>query len=483
MGIFFTAGEKKIRPGVYQRYENRGTGPLAGAVNGIVAAVYKSNWGPLGEVETIGSDEAGSLTARMGGGENGTIDVVSEAFNGGATTVLAVRLGSGGTNGTLPLKDTTSSTPADAITLTTKYPGSRTFKITIRDKLGDATAREFLVTEDTTVREKIEFPASTNGEVDALVEAVNSSSSYFTAQKASSYSGTGKLALIAEQAITEGTDPTVNTEDYSTAFNLLEPYRFNVLCTDSNEVAVHALVSAYIDRVYQGGKIECFGVVAEPVTVDLDDRMSHAKAFNSYNMVYIGGGWTDAQGIRYEGYKAGARMAGMIAAVSSAESLTHTSISGATEPLERLTDSQYKATIQSGMLTFSTSADGIVWVESAITTLVSPSGEDDEGWKKIKRTKIRKELMARVSDSVEPLIGKINNDSDGQANIIKVAKGVCSAMYSEKKILAGYSVELDEANPPEGDSAWFLIYADDVDSIEKAYFVYGFRYSASENAA
>lgn len=479
MGIFFTVGEKKVRPGVYQRYENRGTGSIAGAVNGIVAAVYKSNWGPLGAVETIGADEAGSLTARLGGGTGATTQVITEAFNGGATTVLAVRLGSGGTNGTLPLKDTTSSEPEDAITLTTKYPGTRSFKITIREKLGDSTTREFLVTEGDMVREKLEFPVSAAGEVDALIAAINEDSSYFTAEKASSYGGTGKLALVAEQAITAGTDPTTNTESYSDAFNLLEPYRFNVLVTDSEEVAVHALLAAYIERVYQGGKIECFGIVAEPVSVSLDDRMSHAKAFNSYNIVYIGGGWTDAQGIRYEGRLAGARMAGMIAAVASNTSLTHTAISGATEVLEMLTDSQYKASIQSGMLTFSTSAEGTVWIESAITTLVTPSGEDDEGWKKIKRAKIRKELMARVSDSVEPLIGKINNDSDGQANIITVAKGVCAAMRNEKKILEGYSVELDESNPPEGDSAWFLIQADDIDSIEKSYFVYGFRYSAT----
>lgn len=479
MGIFFTVGEKKVRPGVYQRYENRGTGSIAGAVNGIVAAVYKSNWGPLGAVETIGADEAGGLTARLGGGTGATTQVITEAFNGGATTVLAVRLGSGGTNGTLTLKDTTSSEPEDAITLTTKYPGTRSFKITIREKLGDSTAREFLVTEDNMVREKIEFLVSTDGEVDELVSAINETSSYFTAEKVASYGGTGKLALVAEQAITAGTDPTTNTESYSDAFNLLEPYRFNVLVTDSEEVAVHALLASYIDRVYQGGKIECFGIVAEPVSVDLEDRMDHAKAFNSYNIVYIGGGWTDAQGIRYEGRLAGARMAGMIAAVASNTSLTHTAISGATEVLEMLTDSQYKASIQSGMLTFSTSADGTVWVESGITTLVTPDANDDEGWKKIKRAKIRKELMARVSDSVEPLIGKINNDSDGQANIIKVAKGVLSAMRSEKKILDGYSVELDESNPPEGDSAWFLIYADDIDSIEKSYFVYGFRYSAT----
>ena len=35
-------------------------------------------------------------------------------------------------------------------------------------------------------------------------------------------------------------------------------------------------------------------------------------------------------------------------------------------------------------------------------------------------------------------------------------------------ILDGYTVELDAANPPEGDSAWFIIQADDIDSLEKA---------------
>ena len=37
MGMFFTVGEKKIRPGVYQRYENRGTSSTAGAVDAAPA--------------------------------------------------------------------------------------------------------------------------------------------------------------------------------------------------------------------------------------------------------------------------------------------------------------------------------------------------------------------------------------------------------------------------------------------------------------
>lgn len=476
MGIFFTVGEKKIRPGVYQRYVNRGTGPTAGAVNGIVAACYRSNWGPLGTVETIGVDEADTLTARLGGGEGNTVNVITEAFNGGAVTVLAVRLGNGGTNGTTALNDADGTA---AINLTCKYPGSRSFKVTIREKLGDTTAREFIVTEDDMVREKFAFSVSAAGEVDALIAEINGASAYFTAKKADAYAGTGKLALLAEAAITAGTDPVVNTETYSDAFALLEPHRFNSACVDTDDVAIHALLTAYINRVYQGGKIDAFAVFGEPSSVTLEDRMAHAKATNNYNCVYIGAGWIDAAGNKYEGYLAAARMAGMIAAVPSNQSLTHTAIAGAVKPIEMLTDNQHKAAIQSGMITFSTSASGTVWVESAITTLVTLSGEDDEGWKKIKRTKIRKELMSRVSDSIEPLIGKVNNNTDGQANIIKVAKRVCAEMKAEEKLLDGYTVELDTANPPEGDSAWFRILADDVDSVEKGYFAYGFRYSAT----
>ena len=43
----FVVGETKIRPGVYTRYENAGGVEIAGAANGIGAAVIRANWGPL----------------------------------------------------------------------------------------------------------------------------------------------------------------------------------------------------------------------------------------------------------------------------------------------------------------------------------------------------------------------------------------------------------------------------------------------------
>ena len=81
MGIFFTVGEKKKRPGVYQRYENVGGVSIAGATDGIVACCIRSNWGELNKVHTFESIEQAKLTLGNGG-ENGTVSLLTEIFTG-----------------------------------------------------------------------------------------------------------------------------------------------------------------------------------------------------------------------------------------------------------------------------------------------------------------------------------------------------------------------------------------------------------------
>ena len=473
MGIFFTSGEKKVRAGVYQRYENVGTPIVAGAVNGIAACVIKADWGPIGEVMSFESYEA----AKKAYGTGGTVHVIEELFAGGASTVHAARLGTGGRQATFDLNDSASKT---AITVTAKSPGTRSLSYSLRTMLGDELNKEFVVYDaNKSVLERITFPAG-SGEVDALISFGNANSALFTFVKDASYSGDGVLADVSSAEITGGENPSVDNEGYSDALLLLEPYRWNTICVDTDSTDVHNVLSAYMQRVYQGGKMG-FAVVGEPVTGDnsvtLDDRMAHSKAFNQYTTVYVGGGWVNSSGVQIQGYRAAARIAGMVASVPSNQSLTHRPITGAVEPLERLTNAQYEQTLRNGMITFSASADGTVWIESGITTLVTPSGEDDEGWKKIKRSKVRFELMTRASDTVEPLIGNVNNNTDGRSTVIQALQGLLNTMMAEDKLLPGATVYVDPDNPPEGDSAWFVFDADDVDALEKVYLTYRFRFS------
>ncbi len=521
MGIFFTSGEQKKRPGVYQRYENAGPPQVAGALNGICAVPIRSDWGPLGKVMTLSSYD-GALCEYGTGGRNGTVNLIKELFDGGAATVFAVRMGSGGTvGGAVTLVDDVTVPPAlpdpeeptvpgetdpdhpggtteepggedqtdpgtepetqaadapiEYVKVQLKNAGSRKLCCMIREALGDSTVKEFLVLEGTNVLEKIRFSADGVDEGGNLVEA-GRNSRYCTFAKAEDTAGK-VLALVPETAFPAGTDPVITNADYSAAFNLLEPYTWNAIAVDTDSPAIHSLLAAYMDRIYQSGKM-CFAVVGEPTSVAFETRLAHARAFNSYKMIYVGGGWLDSLGERIEGPRAAARVAGMVASFPANQGITRNVISGAADTIEKLSNYQYEQTIDSGMLTFSVSSGGSVWIESGITTLVTLTGEDDEGWKKIKRTKIRFELMNRISETVEPLIGRVNNSADGRATVLQAVQGVLNTIAAEEKILPNAAVMLDPDNPPVGDSAWFIISADDIDGLEKMYFVYRFRYAA-----
>lgn len=474
MGIFFTIGEKKKRAGVYQRYENIGGKSVAGATNGIVAGCIRSNYGELDKVYTFeNTDEVKTVFGN--GEEDGTVDLLTEIFEGGATKIYCVRLGSGGTKGTIKLKDI-SSGPIDAVIMTARSEGTRKLSYMIRQVLGVSGKKELIVLENTLELERITFDSGSNNEIDNFIESANKSK-YFMFKKESTYTGTAGIAEVGQTLFPKGTNPTVTNESYSTAFTLLEPYTFNSICVDTEDIAVHMLLSSFIDRIYESGNILPFAVIGEKTSIPFETRLSHAKAYNSYNVIYVGGGTVNIVGETIEGYKMSGRIAGMVASASSNQSLTHKVITGMSDTIEMLTNSQYEQTIDAGMLTFSLSSSGNVWIESGITTLNTPQGEDDEGWKKIKRTKIRKELMDRASNTIEPLIGNINNDSDGRANVMIAIGNLLNLMVIEGKLLEGAYIEVDKDNLPQGDSSWFNIYADDIDSLEKIYFTYKFRYS------
>ena len=473
MGAIFTLGEKKKRPGVYQRYENNGTGPVAGATDGIVAVTYKGDWGEIGKVYTL--SDVSEVDKYLG--VTGTASIVKDIFTAGASKVVVTRLGKGGTKGTVTLKDTTAS-PKDAIVLTAKCEGTRAFSYTLKPVLGDDSTKEFVLYEGTAVRERFTF--SKDGDEVAKLLSAAANSIYFDFAKVESYeAGTNLLATVSVATeITPGTSPaSVTNEDYTDAFERLEPYTFNAICVDSVDATVHALLAAFAENMFNSGK-GCFAVVGEPTSVAIETRKANAKAFNSYKVVYVGGAYITTEGTVIEGYRAAATVAGLIAKVPSSQSVTHYPISGAVDVKERLTNTQYEECIDNGMLTFSVSDNGTVWIDSGITTLTTLTGEDDEGWKKIKRTKIRFELMQRTNETVSPLIGQIPNNTDGQTNVIEVVQKLLDEMVAEIKLHPGASVGIDPASDAQGDSVWFVITADDIDAIEKIYNTFKFRFTA-----
>lgn len=456
MAQLYRAGEQKTRAGVYYRYTTNSV-PTAGAIDGIAAIVINASWGPQ---ETVTVHETISSVEKAYGSE-----VATMLKTAGASTVLVSRLkGTSGAKAQVNL--------ASIGTIKAKYEGAgKSLKVKVQAKADDTTKKQVLVLDGTTLLESFEY-ANSADETTAIKEATAKSDYIEITTTASG------VIPVNEYTLTGGQNPTVTAADYMKGFEALESYRYNVLCTDSVDTAVALLMKAYADEAATQGK-HFIAVAGAPTSVEFATRLSTAKSMNSSKMVYFGSGWTTADGQTIDGAKAVAYVAGVIAATPSDESIVHSVISGAVDVTERLTNTKFVQAIENGLLLLSVGAGGEVWFDSGITTLTTLGTNEDAGWKKIKRAKVRQELFDRLDRVTAPLVGKVNCNPDGIAAVIQAGMGVISAMVAENKLMTGAEIIEDPENPYGADSAWFIINAVDVDALEKIYLHYQFSYSAN----
>ena len=458
----YVLGETKVRPGAYFNIQKKGTGQQSGTVSGVTAVLFRSDFGPLNTAVELNPDDGFANTF----GNGGTTDAIQEAINGGAQTIIACRVGNGGTSATATLNTAEGQA---AVKITAAYPGKKAFTVTVREKLTDSTLKECIIYAGVTEFEKVEFTAGA-GEAKALADAFAATKKF----KAEVQSGKDQAIVmnVSQNAFTPGTDPQVTNEDYSNGFVAVEPYEFNTICVDTEETAVHILMQSFMKRIFGVGSLTQ-GVVAEKHTVDLETRMSHAASFNDEKMNYVLNAYVNEQGKEIDGYQTAARLAGMIGACASNSSLTHTVVSGFSEILERLTNTQMIAAEKKGCIVLSYSSAKQVWIDNAINTLITPADNQDDGWKKIRRVKTRFELIRRMNAAADALVGKVDNDKDGRSTVVSQLQAIGDNMIAEGKLTA-ITVSESAVNVADGDSAWFDIDVVDKDSMEHIYLSYRF---------
>lgn len=469
MSVFYKEGETKIRPGVYQRHTGEVRDILTGAQDGICAIPVKASWGPLGKV--VKNTAISHLTKNYGSGEYGegyTVPAAVEMFNGGAATVYTYRLGTGGTK---------ASKDLSGVTVTAKYEGTLPISVSVNEKIGNAAVKQFKVYTGNTLVESFEFAADGKTEGANLVAAA-SKSNYVDLTAETAPASVAVLA-VAAGSLEGGANPVVTNEDYSKAFAALEPFYYNTIALDVDDdenMTLSLMLQEYLKNAYELGKLGII-VTGEKTSVAFETRLAHAKAFNDAKVVYLGGGYM-AGSENKDGVMAIARLAGTIAATPSNKGIVRSVIVGATELCESLTYAQYVEAVQAGMVVVSMSPDGAIWYDNGVDTLTVPEdGVQDDGWKKIRRVKTRFEMIDRLDRILTPKVGRVSADTDGVADIIQAGQRVLDAMVDETKLAAGATFVADPARPYDGDSAWFIIQADDIDSLEKIYLHYQFRYS------
>ena len=462
MAGMFVIGESKTRPGVYYNIDKAEKSSIVGAVDGIVGVLFRSDFGPLGKLVELNREDGYEETF----GTALTTDALKEAFEGGAKTILAYRLGSEGTCSEVTLKNDAEE---DLVKIIVKYPGERQFSVSIKQKLSDENVKQCIIYSGLTQIEKFEFSAG-EAEASALAEEIKKSKA-FIAELVKD----GTLAEVAQTEMAGGTNPTVTNQNYSDGLAAIETTYFNTICVDTEEDAVHLLVQAFLERVGEAGQMG-LAVIAQKSSVDLEDKIEKGATYNDASLVYVVNAHVMADGAEMDGYQTAARIAGMIAAVPANESLTHTEMEGYTELLEPMTPTQMVKAEKKGGLVLSYNTDKKVWIDNAINTLVTPADNQDEGWKKIRRVKTRYELTYRMTRQAEQLVGKVDNDQNGRATLISQMNAIGTAMIDEGK-LTSCNVTENSKYAADTDYGYFDVDVVDKDSLEHVYLLFRFRYS------
>ena len=89
------------------------------------------------------------------------------------------------------------------------------------------------------------------------------------------------------------------------------------------------------------------------------------------------------------------------------------------------------------------------------------------------------ELIRRINTTVDNLIGKVDNDTNGRATVISQMQAIGDSMREEGKLVA-CTVTESSSYKSDGDSAWFDIDVIDKDSMEHIYMTYLFRFNTNE---
>ena len=473
MAGYFQIGETKIRPGAYFNVQSKDK--EVEPIDGIVVCLFKATTGPVGEVSILNTSNRDDYTKIYG--IEGTTDVMREALAGGAIRLIACRLGSGGTTASATL-----SAAVGGLVVKTKYAGSKAFTVTVRNKLTDPTIKQIVFYEGTTQVEIHAFEAG-GDEVGKCIECCKYSKRFTLARSAATdtvATGSGVITNRTQVALTGGTDPTVTTQSYSDALLLAEKYYFNTVVIDNENEDIQAIVYGWLDRIYESGQ---FGIAsfAPNMVNEMEDRETIISNINHENVAFVlNPDVTDDDDTRLKGYQVAARIGGLIAATPSNQSVTHTIFDDYATLNEKMTNTDIENAELKGCLVLDTNNNDEIMLDNGINTLVNPDENHDNGWKKLRRTKARYELMYRANNAADELVGRVDNDKVGRATIRDALQGVINDMVSESKLTSGTAAE-SALITADGDTCGFSMDIVDKDSAEHIYLIYYYQWSTIES--
>ena len=429
--------QNKKQPGVYINVESKKNTPVSVGNRGVVTLCKPLSWGPTGTVMEINAGD--DYTPFIGYDAMAEESLfLREIFTGTDHTTGAIKV-------LLYRPETTGASAATAmsgeLTITARYNGVKGNDISF---MISATGEENKFLVETFVSGVLKDSQA----VTLISELVDNEWVVF--------SGTGELVSTAATMLAGGSDGAVSSATYSDYLNKIEPYLFNIMIYDGEDITIKNAMASFIKRIRENTGRKC-----QLVTADV-------KA-NSEAVISVKNGYVLNDGTALSAQQATWWVGGAQAGANYNESLVYAMHPNAVDVNGRLTSAEIDKVLSEGQIIFMEEY-GSVKIVSDINTLTAhtPEKSVDFSYNQVIRVldTIANDVYKQFSQN---FIGKTPNDDIGRGLLKSWIVGYMNEMQANRAV---QNFENEDVQIEAGDDAVSVrvaLYVQPVTAIEKIY--------------
>ena len=435
-GGTFDKSVGKVRPGTYINFEASNQSTLGSSDRGtVLIPLINHSYGPEKEFITISNESVDSAIDKLGYSvydDDPSMLLIREAFKNASTVIVYIAKAGTKATGT-----------GGGLSAQAKYGGSRGNALSYSVAANPVAGFDVSVYLDGSTVEA--FEGVTN--VSALVDSKYIT---FTASDGTS------LESAAGISLTGGTDGTAANSDIAAFLDDMESVNFNTLAFPVTE---ESLLAACVTKIKYLRENVGRGVKA----VVPDYKADYEGIINVTNSVVI-------NGVTLSNAQATAWVAGADASASNVQSNTHKIYVGAESVANAKTHEQAVAAIQNGEFFFSYSENGDVVVEYDINSLTSFTDRKDKSYSKNRVLRVFDSFAESIRLNFPP--NKYSNNENGWDIMDGMGRSILKQFFDAGAIRnvdydSDFAVVRGES---KGDSTYFNVGLQPVDSAEKLYF-------------
>lgn len=435
-GGTFDKSVGKVRPGTYINFEASNQSTLGSSDRGtVLIPLINHSYGPEKEFITISNESVDSAIDKLGYSvydDDPSMLLIREAFKNASTVIVYIAKAGTKAAGT-----------GGGLSATAKYGGSRGNALSYSVVANPVAGFDVSVYLDGSTVEAFEGVT----DVSALAD-----SKYITFTDSEGTS----LEAAAGVSLTGGTDGTAANSDIAAFLDNIESVNFNTLAFPVTE---ESLLAACVTKIKYLRENVGRGVKA----VVPDYKADYEGIINVTNSVVI-------NGVTLSNAQATAWVAGADASATNVQSNTYKIYVGAESVAGAKTHEQAVAAIQNGEFFFSYSENGDVIVEYDINSLTSFTDRKDKSYSKNRVLRVFDSFAESIRLNFPP--NKYSNNENGWDIMDGMGRSILKQFFDAGAIRnvdydSDFAVVRGES---KGDSTYFNVGLQPVDSAEKLYF-------------